>query len=269
MQNGYYQAVGAMVTQFNRLEHISNNLANVNTTGFKKSDVVIGDFLAIYKEARDNLPLQNHTKDAAKFLNRTIDRVPQIVERFTDYRAGTIKQTGNSLDFAMTKEGGFFVVETPTGFALTRNGSFSLDQEGTLITKQGYKVLPSRFFQSDNKQYIELDPKNGVELNRDGEFIQEGQPVAKMMIVEPKNLKELQHLGDGLFDFGDEEKVDELGTQNIVKQGFLEMSNVNAVVEMTGLIETNRLVSMYEKVMTSHMDDLNKDAITKLAAYRA
>ena len=69
MNNGYYQATGAMVTQFNRLDVIANNLANINTIGFKRDDVVVGDFERIFKEYRDELPIENHTKDAAKFLN--------------------------------------------------------------------------------------------------------------------------------------------------------------------------------------------------------
>jgi len=67
MQNGYYQATAGMVTQFNRLNVISNNLANVNTIGYKRNDVVIGDFARIFKETQDELPLKNHTKDGAKF----------------------------------------------------------------------------------------------------------------------------------------------------------------------------------------------------------
>ena len=78
MQNGYYQATAGMVTQFNRLNVISNNLANVNTIGYKRNDVVIGDFARIFKETQDELPIKNHTKDGAKFLNRTLDRVPQV-----------------------------------------------------------------------------------------------------------------------------------------------------------------------------------------------
>jgi len=63
MQTGYYNAAAGMVTQFNRLDLIANNLANVNTAGFKEDDVVIGDFSRLYKEARDKLPHPNQTKD--------------------------------------------------------------------------------------------------------------------------------------------------------------------------------------------------------------
>ena len=91
MNNGYYQATGAMVTQFNRLDVITQNLANVNTMGYKRQDVVVADFERIFKEQRDILPLNDHTKDAAKFLARSIDRVPNINDVYTDYSAGGMK----------------------------------------------------------------------------------------------------------------------------------------------------------------------------------
>ena len=95
MNNGYYQATGAMVTQFNRLDVITQNLANVNTIGYKRQDVVIADFERIFKETRDELPLDNHTKDAAKFLARSIDRVPNINDVYTDFSAGSLKASKN------------------------------------------------------------------------------------------------------------------------------------------------------------------------------
>ncbi len=67
MQTGYYQATAGMVTQFNRLDLIANNLANVNTAGFKEDDVVIGDFMRLYKEARDELPNGDNTKMQQSF----------------------------------------------------------------------------------------------------------------------------------------------------------------------------------------------------------
>ena len=159
MQNGYYQATGAMVTQFNRLDVISNNLANVNTTAFKRDDVVVGDFFRILKESRDELPLENHTKEGAKFLNRSIDRVPQIVERYIEFSAGGLKQSSNPLDFALKRNDLFFLVETPNGIKMTQDGSFVLDNKGVLTTKDGYPVLPEEYFR--NGKYIEV-PENAT-----------------------------------------------------------------------------------------------------------
>ena len=87
MQTGYYNAAAGMVTQFNRLDTISNNLANVNTIGYKEDNVVVGDFMRLYKEARDELPNQNQTTEGAEFINRTMTRAPQIVDSYINQAA--------------------------------------------------------------------------------------------------------------------------------------------------------------------------------------
>ena len=102
-----------MVAQFNRLDTISNNLANVNTAGFKEDNLVVGDFLRLYKEARDELPNANHTKEAAQFLNRAMNKAPQIVDAYTDFSLGNMEKSDNPLDMALSKEGLFFLVKTP------------------------------------------------------------------------------------------------------------------------------------------------------------
>jgi len=129
MQTGYYSSAAGMVTQFNRLDTIANNLANVNTAGFKEDNLVVGDFMRIYKEKRDELPLDNNTKEGAQFLNRTMTRVPQIVDSFTDQSVGSLQKTSNTLDFALSREGLFFAVKTPQGVRLTRDGSFTTNDE--------------------------------------------------------------------------------------------------------------------------------------------
>ena len=101
MQTGYYSATGGLVTQFNRLNVISNNLANINTNGYKSDDVIIGDFERLFKESRDILPKDDNTKEAAKFINRDLNKIPQVVREYTNFALGDMKQTGNTLDFAL------------------------------------------------------------------------------------------------------------------------------------------------------------------------
>ncbi len=273
MQTGYYAATGGMVAQFNRLDTIANNLANVNTTGFKKDAIVTGDFLRLYKEARDELPLQNHTKDAAKFFNRTMARVPHIVEGYTDYTLGSMQKTDNTLDFALSRDGLFFAVQTPQGVRLTRDGSFTLSEEGDLVTKQGYKVLSDAGFEmEDTISFSTVD--SVIEADKNGQLYSNlpgsAQMVAgsKLMIVRPENLKMLQKEGDNLFVPQSLDALKQIDVSNAVRQGFLEKSNVNPVNEMIAMIEANRLVGMYQKAMDSQMNDLNRDAIEKLATTR-
>ena len=276
MQNGYYTTTGAMVTQFNRLDVISNNLANVNTVGFKRDDVVIGDFKRIFQEFQEEMPIKNHTKEAAKFLNASIDRVPQVSEQYIEFKQGGLKATGNQLDFALKRADAFFMVETPQGVRLTQNGSFVINSDGVLSTKEGYPVLPANFFQ--NRQYIQVEPSSTFTVDKTGniysrslaEGFSEGQiPLGKLFIAQSDDIKSLTKEGSNLFRFDDIADIKDLQNADVVAQGFLEMSNINPVSEMVGLIEAHRMVQMYQKVMTSHMNDLNNDAINKLAQTRA
>lgn len=166
MQGGYYSSVGGMVTQIDRLDVIANNIANANTTGFKRDDVVIGDFLRLYEQAKDFLPIDEQTKDAAKFYNRSLNRVPQIVEEFTDRSLGGMMQTDNTFDFALGRENAYFMIETPEGIRYTRDGSFVLNEQGRLVNKEGYPVLPREYL--DAPQYIEFIDGFQVEVDTNG-----------------------------------------------------------------------------------------------------
>ena len=276
MQNGYYTTAGAMVTQFNKLDVISNNLANVNTTAFKRDDVVIGDFKRIYQEYQDEMPIKNNTKEAAKYLNGSIDRVPQVSEQYVEFRQGGLKATGNSLDFALKREDAFFMVETPEGIRLTQDGSFVINNDGVLSTKEGFPVLPSTYFQ--NGQYIKVEANNTFTVDKTGNiysadivngFDQGEVPTGKLFIAQSSDVKSLTKEGTSLYKFNDIKDIKDLQDADVVAQGFLETSNINPVSEMVGLIESSRMVEMYQKVMTSHMNDLNNDAINKLAQTRA
>ncbi len=271
MLNGYYQVTGAMVTQFNKLDVTTNNLANVNTSGFRRDSVIIGDFERLYQEQRDILPLENSTKEGAKFLNRTINRVPRVVENHIDFSAPNVKSTGNPLDFALNDGDLFFAVETPSGVRLTQQSSFVIDSDGALSTKEGYKLLPDNFEQLSVKEIKIPTNGNGIlKLDKSGRLFSDSNEVAKLFITRVDNTKMLDKEGDNLYNLPDmEQNVAPLGEGNFVKQGFKQMSNVNAVKEMVNLIEGSRLVEMYQKVMTGHMDELNREAITKLAAVRA
>ncbi len=271
MQNGFYQATGAMVTQFNRLNVITNNLANANTIGYNRDDVVIADFERIFKETRDVLPLENNTKDAAKFLNRTIDRVPNIDDVYTDFSAGAMKSTGNKLDVAITREDAFLLVDTPNGVRLTKNGALSLDSEGFIVTKQGYRVLPTNYAAlPENRRGIEIPQNVQLTITPDGNVYGDDVELGQFFIAQPREPRNLQKEGDNLYELPDfDDEITRLDASGALRQGFVQTSNVNPVTEMVNLIETNRLVSTYQKVMTTHMEDLNNEAISKLASVRA
>lgn len=273
MQNGFYSAAGGMVAQFSRLENIANNLANLNTNGYKRQDLVIGDFLRIYQDKRDELSLDNHTKEAAKFIHRTVARVPQVQESYKDMTIGALQQTGNTFDIALKEKNLFFAVMTPDGVKLTKDGSFTLNDEGVLVTKQGHKVLPADHFINGNFIEFGVEAK-AVELDKNGKFsyLVPGNerfiPGSDLLLVEPQNIAKLKPTGDNLFSVDPADMLEPVENSGAVAQGFLEKSNVNAVRSMVGMIETQRLVGMYQKVMDTQMNDLNRDAIEKIASSR-
>jgi flagellar basal-body rod protein FlgG len=270
MQTGYYSSAAGMVTQFNRLDTIANNLANVNTAGFKEDNVVVGDFMRLLKEARDELPNENHSKSGAQFLNRAMTKAPQVVDSYTDHSVGSMQKTGNSMDFALSREGLFFAVKTPNGVRLTRDGSFTTNDEGKLITKQGYEVLSEDFMSgggsisfTSQDSIIEVDKNGQIYTNLPNTLNMNAG--SKLFIAQPDNMKELVKEGDNLYRYENIEQLKNIEQSNAVSQGFIEKSNVNAVKMMTQMIETNRLVGMYQKAMSVQMDDMNNDAINKIA----
>lgn len=270
MQNGYYQATGAMVTQFNKLDVITNNLANINTSGYKRDDVVIADFKRVFREVQDELPIPNHTRDASRFVNTTIDSVPQISQEYTDFTLGSLKATNNPLDLAITREDTFYLVQTKDGeIRLSKDGNFQLDDEGYLVNKQGYKVLNSNYFNNPQNATIRI-PNNSVRINVDknGDIEVDGVENSRIFVAQVDDIRALKKDGDNVYKIDDITQIRNLDNSNAIYQGFSQGSNVNPVTEMVALIEAQRMVEMYQKVMTSHMDDLNQEAINKLAAVK-
>jgi flagellar basal-body rod protein FlgF len=270
MQSGYYSSAAGMVTQFNRLDTIANNLANVNTVGFKEDNLIVGDFQRLYKEARDELPNENYSEDGAQFINRAMTKAPQVVDEYTNFAIGNTQRTDNDMDFALSREGLFFLVKTPQGVRLTRDGSFTKDDEGRLVTKSGYEVLPNDYFEaggnitfSDDETIIKVDKHGQMYKNipNSVNMVQGSQ----MFIAQPDNAALLKKEGDNLYRYEGMTDIKPLDETEAVMQGFVEKSNVNAVKMMTQMIETNRLVGMYQKAMDTQMNDMNRDAIEKLA----
>ncbi|AXP08720.1 flagellar hook-basal body protein [Campylobacter hepaticus] len=270
MQNGYYQATGGMVTQLNKLDVITNNLANINTSGYKRDDVVIADFKRIFKETQDELPIENHTRDASRFVNTTIDSIPQVSQEYTDFSLGSLKATNNPLDLAITREYVFYLVKTKDGeIRLSKDGNFQLDDEGYLVNKQGYQVLSTYYFNNPQNAGIRIpNGANKINVDKNGVIEVDGLENSKLFIAQVDDIRALQKDGDNVYKIDDLTRIRHLDHSNAIYQGFSQGSNVNPVTEMVALIEVNRMVEMYQKVMTAHMDDLNQEAINKLASVK-
>ena len=190
-----------------RQQVIANNLANVNTAGYKK--------------------------DRAFHQVLTVANVQQGIkyEEVTVFEQGALRQTDNPFHFAL-KGNGFFVIETENGNRYTRNGNFDIDEDGQLILPGAGTVI------GEGGPVI---VGNDFSVNTNGEILVDNIPVTKLRIVTFEELSQLKKEGNNLMALKDEDDSLEItGSDVIVRQGFLEESNVNALEEMIHMITLYR-----------------------------
>lgn len=235
MNSGMYAALTGNLSAQRRLEVISNNLANANSTGFKADQI---QFESVLANVKNSTP-------APVFSN----------ERYsTDFSPGAMQRTDNQFDVALDGDG-FFVVNTPQGPAYTRQGNFRRGQAGTLVTADGYEV-------QGTGGAINL-PAGRVEVGVSGQVTVNGNQVGTLSVVDfPKPYTNLAKTGSGLFvTVTPQAPTASPATQ--VKQGYLESSNVKVVVEMARMIEASRYFEICTKAVRTY-DEMNSRAANDL-----
>lgn len=215
MVNGLYTATRGMMNILAKQDAHASNLANATTTGFKLTRLVNQTQVAIGRNDKNQL----HQDE-----NQT------IANRYTSFVQGPMVKTGNDLDFALTSPG-FFAVEGEDGTSYTRNGSFSMNSFGELVTLTGRRVL------DESGGPILLRGEGGLQIMEDGGLFREGKPVARIGVSEFADNNQLIPVADGLFNNpdGDRNPVKPAGTIGI-KQGFLEGSNVDPIHTMVSMM---------------------------------
>jgi len=241
MIRGLYAGASGMVAEAIRTDVIANNLANVNTAGYKKDIPVNKEFAnVLITRINDG---RNSAGIGSVGSGVMIDGVATIQS------GGVMRSTGNDFDLAIAGKG-FFTVETPQGVRYTRNGTFARNTQGELITQDGYRVLG---------QNGPLRIKGGkMVVNDDGRVLVDNAPIGKLQLVEFDNEKQLIKEGASLFAPlpGQNGKLATGG----VRQGILEMSNVNVIGEMVNLISSYRTYEINGKVVQSHDQLMGKAA---------
>lgn len=214
MQDGLYVALSSQVALEKRMTTIADNVANMSTVGFRATEVKFEDVVS------------GVGQDAVSFTSPG--------DTYLSEKAGSLRETQSPFDFAIQGDA-WFGIDTPAGTVMTRDGRFTMNDSGQLITHEGYAVLDA------GGAPIQLDPLNGApEVGRDGIIRQDGQLVASI----------------GLFNFDPGPNFNRFGNSGVippgapdpivdridigVAQGFLEESNVNPVLEMTRLIMVQR-----------------------------
>ena len=250
MENTLLVGLSRQMTLERQMDVVANNVANINTTGFKADRSLFEEYLRSPAH-EDNFA-------------RADRRVSFVQDRatFHDFAAGPSEQTKNPLDIAIDGKG-FLVVQTPAGERYTRDGNLQINNQGQLVTTSGYPVLgnagPIVFQQTDKQVNIATDGNVTVleGINRLDSVR------GKLRIVAFANPQKLVKDGGNLFSAG-EGGAPQPDLTSRINQGFIEKSNVNSVTEMSRLIEITRTYTQISALL-QQQSDLHRTAIEKLA----
>ncbi len=266
MIRGLYTGATGMVAQMHRLDTVSNNLANVDTTGYKRDQAVHKSFSEMLIRRFNDTGVYIWpfgSSEVAPVVGK-LGLGVEMNESYTIFSQGAMKITDNPFDLAL-EEAGFFVVQTPEGLRYTRNGSFHLGPEGLLVTKEGYPVLGENgpitikennfvvdgFGRVYHNATFASDPERLVSMQENQ--WENTEYVDRLRIVNFEETRYLKKQGDSLWMETDESGVArelvEGQDRPKVRQGFLETSNVNPVREMVEMIEVNRSYEANQRVI--------------------
>lgn len=241
MTNGLSTTGVGMLPQMYKQEVIANNLANMNTTGFKRDEVYFKEIM------QAKMYHQMQVGDS--------ELLPEIDSVYINFQQGPLAETNNELDVGLNGEG-FFVVQTPQGQAYTRNGNFNINNEGILVTNEGHPVM-------GEDGLIELKEASRIQIGQSGQIIIDGKVENKLMAVNFENPEALVKAGHNLFVPGDG-NLQEIPVENLkFQQGHLEQSNVQPTRELVDMIQTMRIFDSLQKTMKAH-DDTIKKAVNEL-----
>lgn len=258
MLRGFYTAASGMIAQQRQQESLANNIANANTPGYKSDQATLRAFpeLLIQQMGSEKTPT---SRGFNRPVNRTIGPLNTGVyvhEMIPNYVQGDLKETGIPTDIALVNgefpdESGnlFFTVQGETGdIQYTRNGNFTVDGQGALVTNEGHYVLDQagNQIQTNNMEFT-VTPEGNLQV--DGQNIPLG-------IAYTENANDLVKEGNGLFS-GEAEDVPANVTFT-VQQGFLEQSNVDSLQVMTEMMEAYRMFETNQRVLKSYDESMGK-----------
>lgn len=265
---GIYTALSGAIAQTQRLDTIANNIANSNTTSFKKDNQTFREYLTAYEKQPDVIQVPKIPASIESFYDmQGGDRsYVDSAGTYTSFAQGPLKSTGNNFDVALEGQG-FFEVLTPTGVRFTRSGSFRIDNQGRLVDQKGQLVLrQGQPGENPQDRAIQLQSTR-LTVSYDGNVFDGTRPVAKLSIVDVENKDALQKVGDSHYQLKPNYNVAINPTAAKVHQGFLEGSNVNIIKEMTDMISASRTFESTQKAIKA-FDELNARLVNDVPKLR-
>jgi flagellar basal-body rod protein FlgF len=271
---------GALAQQ-RKVETIANNVANANTTAFKKDRAVFKEHLTAFEKGHDvDLPNKEFAPEDFYRTYGSENAFVKIDGTYTNFTQGQVRPTNNPLDIALEGRG-FIEVLGPNGVRYTRKGNLYVNQESELVTDQGMKVLARVDLPEvgDGKEVIEVIKqiptpeqrtlkigKGRITINNQGEIFQKGNQIGQINVVEFKNGSELKKEGNSLFINDDSRNILKTQRKTIVRQGAIELSNVNPVEEMSNLIKAHRQLESIQRAIKTY-DSMAGKAYSEIAKF--
>ncbi len=256
MNRGLYTAALGMTTQMNKMDIVSNNIANVNTTGYKKDEVVTRSFdeELMTRLYNDNDLYYDNKNIGTMNMGVTVDNI------YTNFSTGSLESTGADLDFALNGDG-FFTVESYDNDGnklerFTRDGKFKISEDAKLVTSNGLYVL------DENGDSIDVGNATTISVNDGGQIFSNEGIIATLGITSFENNEFLRKEGNNLYYA--ESGANKIESNATLMQGYTESSNVNTVSEMVEMITVSRAYEANQKVITNY-DTIMGKAATEIA----
>ncbi len=240
MENAILVAMSHQIANRRSLDIVANNIANMNTTGFKAENV-------LFEQILQEVGSGNEVGNTISFVQ---DK--SVYRNFSD---GALTQTGGAIDVALSGPG-FFVVDTPQGQRYTRNGNFQLGEDGSLVTSEKHPVLDI------NGEPIVIGPDEAnIEIAKDGSIETSFGPKGMLNVVTFDNINDMRKVGSSMYETDQEP----FPADNVtVHQGMIETSNVQPILEVTRMIEYSRAYQSAASVI-SDAEDLQRRAVDELS----
>nr|BDT30214.1 flagellar hook-basal body protein [Bacteriovorax sp. HI3] len=267
------------IAQQRQVETIANNVANANTPGFKKDQVVFKEYLAALEKGDQqgvDLPEKDWKPEDFYRSYNAEDSFVKVDGTYTLHEQGQLTPTGNYFDNALNGPG-FYEVLTPNGVRFSRKGAFSINADGKLVTDQGFLVLSKDappIAGADGKMNFASSPEsraitvgNGkFSISLEGEVFNGANKVADIAVTEFNDVHALKKEGNSLFINPDQQNVKVGDLKTSIHQGFVEQSNVNAVSEMSNLINANRNFESIQRVIKTY-DNMSSKAVNEISKF--